>query len=759
MKRFEACSERSLHEEVLDADLVVVGGGLAGVCAAITAARAGLEVVLLQDRPVLGGNASSEVRLWILGATSHMGNNNRWAREGGVVDEILVENTWRNPEGNAVVFDTILLEKVVAEERIRLLLNTSVYEVAKTGADSIESVRGFCSQHSTRYTARAPLFCDASGDGVVGFLAGAAFRMGAESKDEFDEGFAPSAEYGELLGHSLYFDTKDVGKPVQFVPPSYALQDIERIPRWRSFKTADFGCKLWWIEYGGRLDTVHATEEIKWELWRVVYGVWNHIKNSGSFPEAESLALEWVGHIPGKRESRRFEGDYILSQRDVIEQREHEDAVSCGGWAIDLHPADGVFSELPGCNQWHSRGVYQIPYRCMYSRNIDNLFLAGRIISASHVAFGSSRVMATCGHGAQAVALAAAQCRALSCLPRDLLEGERMRVLQRELLTRGQHIPHVELPDSRDLAESAELTSSSRLELSELRAGSDFAQLDVSRAMLLPFAEGPAPTMSLELEAREASELHVELRTSSRRGGFTQDLVLAERTIELAQGAQSVELDFGVDFERAQYATLCLLANPDLRLRLSDARVTGVLALTKRAHERVSDGSSTGQAPPEGIGVESFDFWIPERRPAGKNFAMRISPALDVFAASNVAHGPERPVESANAWAADPSDASPWIEFRWPVARKIGRVVLCCDTDFDHPMESVLMGHPERAMPFCARAFEIQSKGETLVAVSDNHQSRREFRLDVTTDCLRVAVQHPSPELPASFFRVRIYES
>src|SRR5262245_21578415 len=207
MLKYDGTEERSLKNVRLDADLCVVGGGLAGVCCAITAARAGIRVVLIGDRPVLGGNASSEVRLWILGATSHMGNNNRWAREGGVVDEILVENTYRNPEGNPYLLDSLLLEKVVAEPHITLLLNTAVYEVDKQRAaengysDSITALRAFCSQNSTRYELAAPLFCDASGDGVVGFLAGAAFRMGAESREEFGERFAPSQEYGELLGH------------------------------------------------------------------------------------------------------------------------------------------------------------------------------------------------------------------------------------------------------------------------------------------------------------------------------------------------------------------------------------------------------------------------------------------------------------------------------------------------------------------------------------------------------------------------------
>jgi len=173
----------------LKVDFVVVGGGMAGVCAAIAAARAGVKVVLVQDRPVLGGNASSEVRLWILGATSHMGNNNRWSREGGIIDEILVENMYRNKEGNPVIFDTVVLDKVQAESNITLLLNTAIYDVCKSASDMLSTVYGFCSQNQTFYEISGKLFCDASGDGILAYTAGASYRMGAEEKDEFDEKF------------------------------------------------------------------------------------------------------------------------------------------------------------------------------------------------------------------------------------------------------------------------------------------------------------------------------------------------------------------------------------------------------------------------------------------------------------------------------------------------------------------------------------------------------------------------------------------
>jgi hypothetical protein len=441
MRAQGTAAKRGLHRVNLSTDLAVIGGSLSGTCAAITAARAGIRVVLIQDRPVLGGNASSEVRLWILGATSHMGNNNRWAREGGVLDEICVENMHRNPEGNPVIVDTILLEKVKAEPNITLLLNAAVDDVAKAGPDRIASVRAYSSQNETEYIVSAPLFCDASGDGVVAFRAGAAFRMGAEAKEEFGEQFTPTDEYGQLLGHSMYFYSKDTGKPVRYVAPSFALKDITKLPKWKQLTPTLNGCRLWWLEWGGRGDTVHNTEDIKWELWRVVYGVWDYIKNSGNFPEAANLTLEWVSMIPGKRESRRFEGDYILRQQDIIEQRSHPDAVSYGGWSIDLHPADGVYSEFPSCSQYHAKGIYQIPYRSLYSRNISNLFLCGRIISVSHVAFGSTRVMATCSNSGQAAGMAAALCVKHRLTPRDISSPQRIGVLQRELMKAGQHIP------------------------------------------------------------------------------------------------------------------------------------------------------------------------------------------------------------------------------------------------------------------------------------------------------------------------------
>ncbi|WP_245584787.1 FAD-dependent oxidoreductase [Pedobacter glucosidilyticus] len=746
-------------KKTIQADLLVVGGGLSGVCAAITAARVGVKVVLVQDRPVLGGNSSSEVRLWILGATSHLGNNNRWSREGGVIDEILVENTYKNKEGNPLIFDTILLDKVVSEPNIQLFLNTVVYDLDKSSPQEISSVKAFCSQNSTEYEFKANYYCDASGDGIIGFLSGAAFRMGAESMEEFGEKFAPAKEYGELLGHSIYFYSKDVGKPVKFSPPEFALTDITKIPRFRNFSSKDYGCRLWWLEYGGRLDTVHDTEEIKWELWKVVYGVWNYIKNSGNFPDAENLTLEWVGAIPGKRESRRFEGDYIIKQQDVVEQRTHFDAVAYGGWSIDLHPADGVFSEKPGCNQWHAKGVYQIPFRSLYSKNISNLFLAGRIISATHVAFASTRVMATGAHIGQAIGMAAKIALKHKVSPKEILEKNHLEELQQELLKTGHHIPGVLHQAQDDLVQSSQIAVSSTLSLDSLSADI-LKSMDWSMAQMVPLKVGRIPSMYLQVYAMADTHLEVELRLSTKLGNFTPDDILQSKTIAVKAGQQEVLIDFDETITQEQYAFIVFKKNPELKIYFSEKRITGVLSVFNAVNKAVSNFGK--QTPSEDIGVDEFEFWCPQRRPEGHNLALRFDPSITAFDKENIKTGIYRPSVQPNAWVASLTDEKPSITITWEKPEAIKQIDLFFDTDFDHPMESVLMGHPEDVMPFCVRNYIIKDdKGLVVFEKKDNYQTVNTIRFEevLQTSSLHIILQHPSPQVPASLFGVRCYKA
>jgi hypothetical protein len=750
---------RELNTKTLATNLCVAGGGLAGTCAAITAARAGIRVVLIQDRPVLGGNASSEVRLWTLGATSHMGNNNRWAREGGLINELLTENLFRNPEGNALLFDALLLEKATAEPNLTLLLNTAVFSAEKKDEKTIASVTAFNSQNSTLYEISAPLFLDASGDGILGFLSGAAFRIGQESREEYGELYAPEKPSADLLGHSLYFMSKNTGRPTKFIPPANALDmaAVRKIRRYRGFDSKSQACNFWWMEYGGHLDTIYDSEVIKQELWRVVYGVWNYIKNSGEFPEAETMTLEWIGHIPGKRESRRFEGDYMLIQQDLIEQREHPDAVSFGGWAIDHHPVEGLFSEQPGCTQWHSKGVFQIPYRTLYSRNIENLFLGGRIISASHIAFGSTRVMATCAHTGQAAGMAVAHCIRDGLKPRDLTAPERMKKLQQELIREGQYIPGVKAEDPANLAASATVSASSVCTLGRLSPNNDSILLDYAQALMLPVKPGSLPAVTYLLNIAKPATLRAELRVSSKPENHTPDVTLETVEIPLTAGEkQNVTLKFSSLIDTERYAFICLMPDSNISVQLSDERRTGILTVYQKFNAAVA--KTPAQTPPPGTGIDTFEFWIPQRRPGGKNPAIEINPPLDCFRAENISNGWNRPVRQPNAWVADPQDKNPALTLEWSEPQTFSSIDLFFDGDYDHPMETVLWGHPEREIPFCVRRYRIlDDAGRILADIQDNHQAKNTHRLEqpVTTKRLWIEGLSTGTPIPPSVFAIQ----
>ena len=744
---------RVLKQNSVQENFVVVGGGLAGVCAAISAAREGLNVTLIQDRPVLGGNASSEVRLWSLGATSHMGNNNRWAREGGVIGEILEENLYRNPQGNPVIFDTVLLEYVTQEKNIQLLLNTSVFD-AETIDGEIKTVKAFNSQNSTLYTISADYFCDASGDGILGYLSGADFRMGAEDKKEFDEKFAPSAEYGNLMGHSIYFYTRDTDNPVDYIAPEFALKDITQIPRYRRFNAKEDGCSLWWIEYGGRLDTIHSTEEIKWELWKVVYGVWNHIKNSGEFPDAKNMTLEWVGHIPGKRESRRFQGDYMLTQNDIVHQNKFYDAVAHGGWSIDLHPADGVYSDDNGCHQWHSKGVYQIPFRTMYSRNISNLFMSGRLISASHVAFASTRVMLTCAVNGQVAGTAAALCKKNQLTPQQLAAPENITRLQQTLLTNGHYIPGFKHSSDSNLAKQAMLSATSTLTLSTLLHDDTWQSLAHRRAMMLPVKAGNFPAFTLIMRATTETTVTISLRKSEKAYNHTPDIILESQPLSLKKGEQTVFVEFASLWPEDSYAFICLSDNPDVEIALSSERVTGVLSLAQKGNPKVA--LSSRQEPDTDNGFDAFDFWLPERRPIGKNMAITFSRPLAIFSTDYLLNGISRPLKRTNAWVPAMDDQQPALILTWAAPVTLQHIDLYLDNDFDHPMEIVQWGHPEQVTPFCLQAFSLKEHtGNIIFKTENNRMSHCKITLDTPVKTRQLTLEYTNPQsTPAAVFGI-----
>jgi hypothetical protein len=291
------------------------------------------------------------------------------------------------------------------------------------------------------------------------------------------------------------------------------------------------------------------------------------------------MTLEWVGLVPGKRESRRFVGEYTLDQKDIIEQRHHDDTVAFGGWAIDLHPAEGVYSTHNGCMQYHSKGIYEIPYRCFVSKDIKNLFFAGRCISASHVAHGSSRVMATSGLGGQAVGMAAAQCLSDGLLPVELIAATHMHKLQQKLNLAGQSIPLVPIDVNGNLAAKAKVSASSELSLSEIPFDGPWYTLDYSTAQLLPLEPGIPYKFEVEVDASEETNLTVELRYAEKAKNYTPDIIAETVKFNLRKGTQKVNIDLTKNLPCQQYAFVTFMRNDKIRLRMSEMRCTGLLSV------------------------------------------------------------------------------------------------------------------------------------------------------------------------------------
>ncbi|NLO82855.1 MAG: FAD-dependent oxidoreductase [Clostridiales bacterium] len=430
------------------ADFCVVGGGLAGMCAAIAAARHGAKVVLMHDRPVLGGNASSEIRMWICGAH---GENNR---ETGIIEEIELENLYRNPFANYSIWDSILYEKIRFQENITLLLNCSCNDIEMDG-NRIKSVKGWQLTTETWHTVEADLFADCSGDSILAPLSGAEYRMGREAAGEFGEDIQPERADNKTMGMSCLIQARETDRPQKFIPPGWAnkyLSDDDLPFRDHDVRTSNF----WWIELGGDRDSIHDTEEIRDELLKIAFGVWDHIKNHGDHG-AENWILDWVGFLPGKRESRRYVGDYIMTQNDVRAEGKFDDIVAYGGWTMDDHHPAGFKYPGPPTIFHPAPSPFGIPYRCLYSRNIENLFFAGRNISVTHAAMSATRVMATCAILGQAVGTAAAIAVRDGLTPRGVYKY-RITELQKTLMEDDCYLPW-KRRDIPELTRKAELTA------------------------------------------------------------------------------------------------------------------------------------------------------------------------------------------------------------------------------------------------------------------------------------------------------------
>ncbi len=415
------------------ADLCVVGGGLAGMCASIAAARGGSKVVLIQDRPVLGGNASSEIRMWVCGAD---GKNNR---ETGIIEEISLASLWRNPDKNYSIWDGILYEKVFLEENITLLLNCSVCD-AEMAEGEIVSVTGWQTTTQQWHTVKATYFADCSGDSILAPLTGAEFRIGREAASEFGEKTSQVEEDRQTMGMSCLIQMRLSDRVTEFIPPSWAMKMTPEVIKLRKPHMEHTSENFWYLELGGNRDSIGDTEALRDELVAMAYGMVDYIKNSGEVADGPYWELEFLGFLPGKRESRRMMGAYLMNQNDVLSGGDFVDTVAFGGWPLDDHHPDG-FYHAGNPNVWgHTPAPYGIPYRSLYSRNVPNLFFAGRNISMTHAAMSSARVMATCALLGEAVGEAANVAREFGLTPQGVYDKQ-LHLLQQRLMEHGCFLP------------------------------------------------------------------------------------------------------------------------------------------------------------------------------------------------------------------------------------------------------------------------------------------------------------------------------
>lgn len=468
-------------------DVIVVGGGLSGLCAAISSARHGAKTALIQARSVFGGNASSEIRMHVAGASCHWGKEN--AAETGILMELQLYNKYLNYNHNFSIWDSVLISAVKDTEKLDGYLNTTMHKVISDGKE-IQAIECYQMTTESLYRMKAKVYVDATGHGTLGYFAGAEYRIGCEDKTEFREKDARDEVCGETMGNTIMFCSRDTGHPVKFVRPHWARKfdesdleyryhgnivvyhDADKIVelkpdedyenhRDQLVEKYDSQSGYWWVELGGDWeDIIKQAEDISYELQRCAYGVWDHIKNGGDHG-AENYELIWVGNHPGIRESRRLEGLYMLTENDILQNRVFDDAVAYGGWPMDEHTAGGINAKGVIPSKVRSfEGLYSIPYGCYCSKNISNLMMAGRNIGASKLAMGSTRVMGTCAVGGQAVGTAAALAIKYNCTPAEIRK-EHIQELQQELLKDDCYIPGCKNEDPKDFARTAKVTASS----------------------------------------------------------------------------------------------------------------------------------------------------------------------------------------------------------------------------------------------------------------------------------------------------------
>lgn len=721
-------------------DVVVAGGGVAGCCAAIAAARSGAKTALIQSRPVLGGNASAEAGVSVNGAGSHQRN----AREGGIVEEAGQLATHITGGWSAA------LAKLCDDEtNLTVFLNRHVNGAVMASSGTIAAVRSVDTLTGASHEYAGRIFIDSTGDGWLGYHAGALYRFGRESRSEFGEDLAPEqgdriTMSGCIMGQrSISFRGEERKHPVAYTPPAWAPKFPPDPEFGRTPRSPTHG--EWWIEHPGTIDDLYDAEGARDELIKISFGYFDFLKNVWSRrAEAANVELVWVPLYDAKRETRRLVGDYLLRQQDVQEGRVFPDAIAHGGWNIDVHNPRGIFSGKEGPFDYDPRiPLYSIPFRCLYSTNIVNLMFAARNASVTHVALGTVRVQSTLATLGQAAGTAAALCLRHGVTPRDYGRSY-IAELQQTLLKDDQFIPGQINQDAADLARRARLSASSTATfasptMGRTAKGNDRHPLTMQRALM--FARGvredlKSVSMVFSSTSPTPVTLTAHLRESAVFGDFSSTTDLAVAEAKIARGGDRwTTLAFNA---KVSQPFAWVLLEPARGVSVRPGGAPSFLAC--RAY-------GGGKGPWTVVSNQVCEF--------------RTEPQIAVkaaFGVDSLTGGVNRAVgTNPNQWASDPDQPLPqWVELAWPAPVHAATAQLVFDTDMNAAWSHVA------SQALCVKDFDIELRTgdawKTVAEVRDNYQRHRVVRFPAQDiSALRVKVLKTGGDASARIYGVRVY--